>query len=215
MVYSQPPSSSGGLLQSSWWPPDGSGYDQWVWDGFKLASTLAITEIQWRGGFDPAKFGSGGPVLDFTVAIYPSIPSGTEPDVLHPPLVQYQTGGNAGQTPAGTFGGMAMYDYHFTLPASFQATGGTKYWVYVVASQNGIPDWGFSVGTGGDGKHFVRIHNVGNVYQSASGDAAFTLLGPVQGPTSTPTTTPTPTPTATPTSAASSARCYLPMIIRH
>ena len=42
---------------------------------------------------------------------------------------------------------------------------GTKYWVYIVAPQDGIPDWGISVGTGGDGMHFRRIHQDGDVYQ--------------------------------------------------
>ena len=138
-----------------------------------------LTQVQWRGGFDPARFGSGGPVVDFTVGFYASTASDTQPDVINPPLVQYQTGGNAGQTLAGTFGSVPMYDYTYTLPASFQATANTKYWVYIVASQQGIPDWGLTVGTGGNGAHYRRIHNVGNVYQSAPGDTAFTLLGPV------------------------------------
>jgi len=94
VLYSQPPSSSGTLYHSSWMDPDGSDWDQWVWDSFILPSTQAISEIQWRGGFDPAYLGSGGPVIDFTAAIYPSIAAGTEPNVVDPPLVEYQTGGD-------------------------------------------------------------------------------------------------------------------------
>ena len=176
VLYSQPPSSSGTLYHSSWMDPDGSDWDQWVWDSFILPSTQAITEIQWRGGFDPAYLGSGGPVIDFTVAIYPSIAAGTEPNVVNPPLVEYQTGGDAGQTLAGIFGGTTMYDYQFTLPAAFVATAGTKYWVQIEAWQHGIPDWGLSQGTGGNGSHFRRVYVN---YQSAPGDAAFTLLGPL------------------------------------
>ena len=156
--------------------PDGSDWDQWVWDSFILPSTQAITEIQWRGGFDPAYLGSGGPVINFTVAIYPSIAAGTEPAVAGPPLVEYETGGNAGQTLAGVFGGATLYDYQFTLPAAFVATGGTKYWVQIEAWQHGIPDWGLAQGTGGNGAHFRRVYVN---YQSAPGDAAFTLLGPL------------------------------------
>jgi PKD repeat protein len=178
IIYSQPPSSSGGLLQSSWWAPDESNYDRYVWDNFTLQSTQAITETQWRGGYDPARFGSGGPVIDFTVAIYASIPGGSQPDVINPPLVEYQTGGNAGQTPAGTFGGTTMYDYQFTLPTPFQAAAGTRYWVQIVAAQHGIPDWGLAAGTGGNGSHFRRAHDVGDIYQFVPGDAAFILLGP-------------------------------------
>ena len=179
IIYTQPISSSGALLQSSWWDPNGSDYDQYVWDNFTLSSTHVITEIHWSGGYDPAKFGSGGPVIDFSVKIYPSIPAGSQPDVVNPPLVDYQTGGNAGQTLAGTFGGTTMYDYQFALPASFYAEAGTRYWVQIEAWQHGIPDWGISVGTGGDGVYFRRIANVGDIYyQLVPGDAAFTLLPP-------------------------------------
>jgi hypothetical protein len=175
-LYSQPPEPAGGLYQSS---RNGSDYDRYVWDDFMLPSSLAISEIRWRGGFDPARFGSGGPVLDFAVAIYASNPGGTGPNVPNPPLVEYSAGGNAGQTPAGTFGGVAMYDYSFTLPTPFQATAGAKYWVQIEASQNGIPDWGISAGTGGNGQHFLQYAAVGDVYYATvAGDAAFTLLGP-------------------------------------
>lgn len=183
VVYSQPADSSGSLLQSSWWDPNGSDYDQYVWDAFTLQATQVITEIQWRGGYDPAKFGSGGPVIDFSVAIYPSIAAGIQPDVVNPPLVNYQAGDNAGETSAGTFGGTPMYNYHFILPTPFQANAGVKYWVQIEAWQHGIPDWGIAAGTGGDGKYFRRIANVGDIYyQIVPGDSAFALLGPVSNP---------------------------------
>ncbi len=179
IVYSQPHNLSGVLFQSSWLDPNESNDDRYIWDNFTLQSTQVITEVQWRGGYDPAKFGSGGPVLDFSVAIYPSAAAGTQPDVLNPPLVQYQTGRNAGETLAGTFVSTTMYDYRFSLPTPFTATAGTKYWVQIEGFQHGtVPDWGLAAGTSGDGKYFVRIHNIGNVYQLAAGDAAFTLVGP-------------------------------------
>lgn len=195
ILYNQPPIPGGGLLQSSWWDPDGSDYDQYVWDNFTLqpAQAITITEIQWRGGYDPTRFGSGGPVIDFAAAIYPSIPGGSQPDVVNPPLVRYQTGGNARETPAGMFAGTMMYDYTFALPAPFQAAAGIKYWVQIEAFQHGIPDWGLAAGTGGDGKHFRRIANLGDIfYQVVPGDSAFTLLG----------------------SAVSPQRIYLPLILR-
>lgn len=176
-LYSQPPSASGGLFQSSWWDPNGSDYDQYLWDGFVLLGNETITEVHWRGGYDPAKFGYGGAVVDFTVAIYASIPGGSQPNILTS-LVQYQTGGNAGETLAGTFGGASMYDYAFTLPVPFKAVAGTRYWLQIKASQNGIPDWGLAAATGGDGKYYrCMAGSVGDkIYQLVSGDAAFTLL---------------------------------------
>jgi hypothetical protein len=111
-------------------------------------------------------------------AIYPSIAGGSQPDVTHAPLVQYQTGSSAGETPAGTFGGIAMYDYSFTLPTPFQATAGTKYWVQIEAWQTGVPDWGLAVGTGGDNKHFRGMAVAGDIhYDAPAGDTAFTCWG--------------------------------------
>lgn len=175
VVYSQPHNNSGTLYQSSWWNPNDSDYDIHTWDSFTLSTDRAITEVTWRGG--NIYGGSyGGPVVNFTVAFYPSIAAGSQPDVVNPPLVQYETGGNAGQTYAGTFGGVAMYDYHFTLPAPFQAAANTKYWVYILAWQNGIPEWGFAAGSGGNGSYFRWVRGL-HMYQSAPGDLCFTLYG--------------------------------------
>jgi hypothetical protein len=183
IIYSQPVSPNGGLLQSSWITPGGSGNDQYVWDNFTLQTTQTITNVTWIGGYDPLLLGSGGPVLDFTVAIYASIPGGSQPDVVNPPLVKYATGGNASETLHGTLGGVTMYDYAFLLPTPFTATAGTKYWVQIEAFQQGTtPDWGITVGTGSEGWHYRRIHgDLGDLYQFVPADAAFTLLGPVPG----------------------------------
>ncbi len=192
IVYTQAPNPNGGLYQSS---HNGTDYDRWVWDDFTIpmGRTVTITEVQWRGGYDPAKMGSGGPVLDFRVAIYPSITGGSQPDVIHGPVVDYLAGGVAGETPAGTFGGVTMYDYGFTLPASFTVSGPAKYWVHIEALQGGLPDWGMSAATGGNGTHFLGMPVAGDVaYFIVSGDAAFTLLG-----------------TVTPSSKA-----YLPVLLR-
>lgn len=181
-IFTQSIDPSGKLLISSWLDPDGSDNDRYVWDNFILQTTETITEIDWYGGYDPTRSGAGGPVLDFRVSIYPSIAAGTEPAVANPPLVQYLTGGNAGQAPIGMVGGTAMYAYAFGLPVEFIASAGVKYWVQIEAFQQGsIPDWGIAVGTGGDVSHYLRESGAGGDirYHFASGDAAFTLLGPI------------------------------------
>jgi hypothetical protein len=204
-IYSQPVDPNGRLLLSSWLDPDGSDSDQYIWDSFTLQSNETITEIDWFGVYDPLKFGAGGPVLDFRISVFPSIPAGTEPDIANPPLVHYQTGGNAGETSIGTAGGGTLYAYAFTPPISLTASAGVKYWVQIQAFQHGsIPDWCLAPGRGGDGSHFRRTGGAGGdiLYRSAPGDAAFTLLGPVPDiptPTDTRTETPTETPTATQT----------------
>jgi cell division septation protein DedD len=205
MIYNQPVDPNGKLLLSSWLDPDGSDNDQYIWDNFTLQSNETITEIDWFGVYDPLRFGAGGPVIDFSVSIYPSIAAGTEPNVANPPLVRYQTAGNAGETSIGTAGGITLYGYTFSLPTPFPVSAGVKYWLQIQAYQHGsIPDWCLAPGAGGDGSHFLRTSGAGGdiLYRSAPGDAAFTLLGPVPDiltPTDTPTETPTDIPTDTPT----------------
>ena len=206
IIYEQPIDPSGLLLQSSEQVPDGSNYDRHIWDSFTILSNETITEIDWYGGYDPLLSGSGGAVMDFTVAIYPSIPGGSEPAVAFPPLVQYQAGGNAGETSIGMVGSISMYSYAFSLPVPFSAAAGVKYWVMIVAQQPGaVPDWGLAAGAGGNGSHYrwLAVSPGGDsIYQSAPGDAAFTLIGPLADtptPTATATITLTPTPTLTQT----------------
>ena len=172
VVYDQPHNGTGTIYRSCWSDPDGTPYDEFLWDSFQLASDQAITEIHWRGGHDPAYAYWGGPVIDFRVKIFPNSIA-NQPDVVGGPLRQYQTGDTCGETLVGTFGGVAMYDYHFTLPAPFQAANGVRYWVQVIANQGWIPDWGFAAGSGGNGSHFRHLTE--GPYQSISGDVAFSL----------------------------------------
>jgi len=177
VVYSQAPSSAGGLLQSSLLDPDGSAYDQWVWDGFTITQTQAITEIRWRGGYAPRDQGPGGPVVDFRLAFYGSILAGTQPDVAHPPLADYRAGGNAGETAAEVLVGLQTYDYRYVLPVAFTAEADTKYWVQIEAFQHGaFPDWGLSVSAAGDRRYYRKVADEGR-YQLVTGDAAFELWG--------------------------------------
>ncbi len=181
-IFTQPVDPSGNLLQSSWLDPDGSAQDRWVWDNFTLLTNETITEINWWGGYDPLLFGAGGPVLDFRVEIYPSTAGNTQPAVAGPPLVQYLTGGNAGETSIGMVGGIPMYAYTFILPTPFAVSAGVKYWVQIEAYQYGsIPDWGISAGTGGEGIHYRRGPGAGGdiIYSFGTKDAAFALLGPI------------------------------------
>ena len=157
VLYEQTVDPNGKPLLSSWRDPDGSDYDEYVWDDFILPSDGMISEINWSGVYDPSRLGKGGPVLDFRVSIFPSSPAGTEPAVAGNPLVEYQTRGNAGETVIGTVGTATLYGYTFTLPTSFAASAGERYWVQIEASQQGsLPDWCLAAGTGGDARHYWR-----------------------------------------------------------
>jgi hypothetical protein len=180
VLYQQSPNPSGGSYMSSWWDPDGSNYDRYVWDSFTLAASADVVSIEWRG-----TYGASGSVSNFTVAIYASIPAGTQPDFSQPPLVEYQTGDNAGETFAGVFGGVAMYDHRFALPVPFAAAAGAKYWLQIEGWQSGFPDWSIAAGLGGNGSHFLCEHNnlaleagvpTGCWFTTRTGDAAFTLF---------------------------------------
>jgi autotransporter-associated beta strand protein len=194
-VYTQAPNPVGGGVKSAWYAPGGQGMDgdQYVWDSFVLGSNQAINEIHWRGFYAYAAYNSPNipscPVSDFTISIYPTspYPGVNEPNIFAQPFVQYSTGGNAGQTPAGTVGGMPMYDYAYTLPTAFQAIANTKYWVQIEASQSVAPltswppDWSLAFGTGGDNSYFLEIIGGtlagGNQYTTHTGnDTAFSLV---------------------------------------
>jgi hypothetical protein len=186
VVCSQPPPPSGGVCKSAWLPPDGLDGDEYAWDNFTLPAAQAIMQVRWRGGYTNILSGGGqARVFDFDVSIYGSIAAGSQPDIVSPPLVHYQVGGNAGETPAGTFGGVPMYDYRFTLPAAFQAAPGVKYWLQIEAWQNVTPtagwppDWSWAIATGGDTSHFQEIvggsGGGGNLYFTTASDLAFSL----------------------------------------
>ena len=181
ILYQQPPDPSGGFYKSAWWDPDGSNYDEYVWDKFVLGSSANVDTIAWRGAYGGT---AGGPAVNFTVAVYGSIPGGSQPDFSQPPFFEYDVGGNAGETYAGVFGGTTMYDYRFALPLPFPAQAGVPYWVEIEAWQWGFPDWSIARGTNGDGYHFRCQHNnlatrgvpTGCWFTAPSGDCAFTLL---------------------------------------
>jgi hypothetical protein len=186
-TYSQPLDPAGGLVQSSCWVPGASANDQYVVDNFALAEARGITEVRWVGGFDPAKRGSGGPVVGFTVSIFESTVNGRKPAVSRPPLATFHTLGDAAQTPAERIAGVQYYAYRLALPEPFQAAAATTYWVLIVADQMGLPDWCIAAGTGGDGRYFrasglSRDARERYVYE---GDACFTLLSAVNA-TATP-----------------------------
>lgn len=178
VVFEQPPSAGGGVVLSSWVDPNGSDADMYAYDNFTLGSSQAITEIDWRGGYFYG--GPYGRVSNFQVTFFESIAGGSQPHVTNPQLpeiflAQYDVGGTAGETLAGTFGGVAMYDYQFVLPTPFQAAANTKYWVRIEASQTGYPDWGLATGTGGDNTHFNFSTGAAR-FSFGGGDEAFKLL---------------------------------------
>jgi hypothetical protein len=142
IVFTQPADPTGGSIKSAWYAPDGMDGDMWAWDNFTLDTTQSINHIAWRGAYTHYLSGAGkAPVYDFTISLHASTAANTEPDVVHPPLAQFQVSGNANETLAGTFGGVLMYDYSFNLPTSFVAQASTKYWVMIGVGPMQRPAW--------------------------------------------------------------------------
>lgn len=191
VVFEQPHDGSGALRMSSRYQPNGTDNDQFVWDSFSVPTAQAVTEIRWRGGYDPQMAYWGGDIVNFRVSIYESTPGLSQPHlgpgypVTPATLVAYDTGDKAGETSAGVFGGVEMFDYHFVLPSVFQAQAGKLYWVQIEAEfANGLPYWGFAAGTG-NGFYFRRVAGQADFYfQFISGDAAFSIVTS-DGPTYT------------------------------
>jgi hypothetical protein len=159
-AYQQTPAAGSGGYLSARLGADGSGFDEFVWDSFSVATTQTIREIQWRGTR------TGAAPTSFAISINTvALPGGTT----------WQVAGNASETPTGTPG---VYDYRFTLPAGFFATGGQTYWLQIYAVQNEIPNWHWSASSGGNGTHFAQIPAITGDYRfvNTPGDVAFTLL---------------------------------------
>ncbi|MFO7696146.1 MAG: cupredoxin domain-containing protein [Anaerolineae bacterium] len=182
VIWSQPIKAGGELIPASWKDPGASETDRFVWENFGFENAQTISEVRWRGGYDPALNGSGGAVVKFSVDIYTSIPAGSEPDLAQAPLVHYIMDGNAEETPAGDLNGVPIYDYRFVLPEYFEAEPATTYWIQIQAFQYGDPDWGLVTGSGtlGDGRHF-RSTAYGYYYQLVLEDIALEFLAPVVG----------------------------------
>lgn len=178
-VFSYPPTTTPGLLTSSWVAPDGYDADMYAYNDFILPATEAITEVRWRGGYTyNAPYGKA---YQFTITFFATNITGSEPLIVtlpdvegEPSLANYQITNNAGETPAGTVGGLTVYDYKAVLPTPFVATGGVKYWIRIEAWQPSLPDWGLVRGSGGNNYHF-RYSTGLHMFQNIPGDTAFTL----------------------------------------
>ena len=79
IVFEQPHDGSGTLHHSSRYQPNGTDYDQFVWDAFSVPTAQAVTEIRWRGGYNPGWATFAGQIANFHVSIYGSIPGLSQP----------------------------------------------------------------------------------------------------------------------------------------
>lgn len=142
-----------------------------VYDNFVLGVNSTVTDVHWTGSyFNP---GTQGTITAFTIAFYADTlgqPGGT--------LLSQTVAGTAGETAIGPdFFGNPTFTYSLILPTSFLATGGTTYWLSIVASSGFPPQWGWEAsgaGGGGDGKAYQDFFGTRTLLP---GDFAFDLTG--------------------------------------
>ena len=65
VVCEQPHTVTGTLRMSSRYQPNGTDSDQFARDSFSVPTAQAVTEIRWRGGYDPQMLYWGGDILSF------------------------------------------------------------------------------------------------------------------------------------------------------
>lgn len=179
-LYSQSSIFPAGNLNSSENDTTLGGFGNFstVYDNFTLTDTSTITDVHWQGGyFDGTNIGT---LQSFTIKFYS--------DNAGQPGTQFYSetiAGNANETLVGNDSqNIAVYAYSDDLTSFLPVlTGGTQYWLSIVASMPWPPNWGWQDGTGGDGVGYQDFFGS----RSQTPDLAFALTG-----TSAATTVPEP-----------------------
>ncbi len=136
-----------------------------MFDNFTLISTDSITHVNWIGGyFNPPTAGS---ISSFEVAFWAD--DGGAPGAL---LYSQTVMGDANETFITDVTGYPTYAYNLGLTTAFPALAGTTYWLSVQPTIPYPPQWGWAVGTGGDGMSYQIFNGVGGVVEA---DMAFSL----------------------------------------
>ncbi len=140
-------------------------------------------------GYGPA---APGTISGFTIKIYSDIidSSGGSLNGLHRPNIEAgpiytaPISGNAGETDLGYtdsehvyYGPNEIYSYGTTLATPFAATGGTKYWLSIVAESPFAPEWGWNTaGVVGSGLAYRQDQGDSTLKKNISGaDFTFSL----------------------------------------
>jgi len=162
VLYSQGPIDSNYSFASQNDTSGGNGSFATEYDNFTLGGDATVTGVSWRGlFFNPYEHGT---ITGFTLSFWAD--SGNAPGGL---LASTFIPGIAGETlVSGT-----MYDYSATV-ADFAASAGTQYWLSIVPDLGFPPQWGWTVGGGGDSLSYQKFFGTLTPNQS---DMTFTLTG--------------------------------------
>ena len=165
-VYSQVSDVSASLqtINSSVTIPDGSDQDTTTFDNFTLSKSARITSVAWRGS--SADYASVG----FVIKIYTSPSFSTSQAEGSNPLAEITETGNANEKLISK--NLSDYRADFAQPVELSA--GKQFWISIVSMRNAPSPWGWSSGSGGDGRSIQSFSEVRNL--PARHDRAFSLL---------------------------------------
>jgi hypothetical protein len=173
-LYSQLPSNYfGGYYSEDDTSVSGLGPYVTTYDDFTLGSTATIGSVSWVGSIISTV---GVTPTSFTIDIFSNSTTGCIGDPTCPNTMLYTTtiSGDAGQnSPVIDFFGNPTYSY--SDPINFTATGGTEYWISIVANVPAPTDWVWESGTGGDGYSYQTLFGTTT---ALSVDEAFALNSP-------------------------------------
>ena len=173
ILFDQMTNNSQTALKSSWYPPDGSDADEYIYDSFLIPTNAAITEVWFVGSAFQNLF---------TVRFYNTFPYPANPD--YSPLSQtaapdetsadyiasYTFTDNGNQTP---IPGSALYQHHVVLPSPLNLTGDTVFWIRIVSNSY----FGWATATHGrNNLHLTYLAGLHNRLAYGS-DMAFQLRG--------------------------------------
>lgn len=153
--------------------PGANGNFALVYDNFTLGSMASITGVNWSGQYyNPTTL---GPITQYTLSFYTSAAGSPGPLISSVTIT-----GTAGETLMGgqlSLIGGQLYNYNATLPgAGFSALGGIEYWLSIQPTLNVPPQWGWNIGSGGDG---TLVQDFYGITSHVAHDMAFSLTGEV------------------------------------
>jgi hypothetical protein len=141
-------------------------------DDFVLESPATLDEVQWWGA-------GGSPGADnFTVRLFTG-------SFESPTLIAEFNAGSAGG--GGSTGyslplpgsELDVWAYNFQLQDPVALDGGTPYYLSVVNNTPGSTDWGWMLGTNGNGRFGTMTSDTGQWQEQPAADAGFQLSGTV------------------------------------
>ncbi len=163
-VYNQPTDRKGGFPSQN--DPNRFGNYSTIYDDFTLASTTSIGNVTWAGDYFN---GSPNTITAFTLKFYAD--NAGQPGSL---LNTTSITGNANETAAGAdLVPLPFYTYSAPLATSFNAAGGTKYWMSIVADLVYTPQWEWETATGGNASAYQVFNGSGG---SVASDFTFSLV---------------------------------------